>query len=209
MIDKTLKKYPLYFYKTDTKNYPRYELPRGYRIEFYKKGDERFWAELEVSLGQFDSVEEGVRAFERSFINGQDLKAEERVAFVKDELGEYVATCALWDGEYLGEKCQRLHWLAVSDKCAGKGIAKALISALLDLYNSLGYEGFIYLLTGTWYYKAIGIYRKFGFTEYCGERSLIEGMSDGEFSIQNREAIAIVNNKLNEYEGKDKNEKRN
>ena len=40
MIDKSLPKYPLYLYKKDTKQYPKYELPSGYTIEFYKKGDE-------------------------------------------------------------------------------------------------------------------------------------------------------------------------
>jgi len=135
------------------------------------------------------------------FVDGQRLLPEERVMFVKDPEGEYVATLSLWDGMFLGKLCQRLHWLAVSDKCAGKGIAKALATAALDLYNKLGYEGFIYLLTGTWYYRAIGIYRKFGFKEYDGERSLLDGMSDEEFVKKNREAIAIVNEKLNAYRG--------
>lgn len=199
MIDKSLPRYYIYLYKTDTKNYPRYELPSGYSIEFYKKGDEVEWAKLECSIGQFDSIEAGVESFKQSFVYGQTLVPEERIIFVKDDRGEYVATCALWDGEYLGKTCQRLHWLAVSDKCAGKGIAKALICAVLDLYNSLGYDGFVYLLTATWYYRAIGIYKKFGFKEYDGERSLIPGMSDEDFVRQNREAIAIVNEKINAY----------
>lgn len=199
MIDKSLPRYYIYLYKTDTKNYPRYELPSGYSIEFYKKGDEVEWAKLECSIGQFDSIEAGVESFKQSFVYGQTLVPEERIIFVKDEEGEYVATCALWDGEYLGKTCQRLHWLAVSDKCAGKGIAKALICAVLDLYNSLGYDGFVYLLTATWYYRAIGIYKKFGFKEYDGERSLIPSMSDEDFVRQNREAIAIVNEKINAY----------
>ena len=119
--------------------------------------------------------------------------------FVKDPDGEYVATCALWDGMYLGKNCQRLHWLAVSDKCVGKGIAKALVCAVLDLYNRLGYNGFIYLLTATWYYRAIGIYRKFGFKEYEGDVSLVANMSNEEFVLQNRNAIELVNQKLSAY----------
>jgi len=122
-----------------------------------------------------------------------------RMLFVKDECGEYVATLTLWTGDYLGETCQRLHWLAVSNKCAGKGIAKALICRVLDLYNELGYEGFVYLLTATWYYRAIGIYKKFGFEAYEGKRSLTANVSDEEFVRQNREAIAIINKKLAEY----------
>lgn len=204
MIDKSLPKHYVFLYKTDTKNYPKYELPEGYKIEFYKKGDEVEWAKLECSIGQFGSVEEGIESFKQSFVYGQTLNPEERMLFVKDESGEYVATLSLWDGMYLGKNCQRLHWLAVSDKCAGKGIAKALVSAVLDLYNSLGYEGFVYLLTATWYYRAIGIYYKFGFKPYDGERTLLDTMTDEQFVSENRKAIAIVNEKLGEYKSEDK-----
>ena len=211
MIDKSIPRYYVFLTKTDTKEYPKYELPSGYSIEFYKKGDELEWAKLECSLGQFENIEEGLEAFKNNFITGQNLNPEERIMFVKDGDGEYVATCALWNGDFLGKSCQRLHWLAVSDKCAGGGIAKALVSAALDLYNRLGYEGFIYLLTGTWYYRAIGIYRKFGFREYDGERSLLSNMTDAEFIEKNREALAIVNEKLSAYNSLkgEKNEKRN
>jgi len=212
MIDRSLPRYPLCLCKTDTKQYPKYELPSGYKIEFYKKGDEVHWAELECSIGQFESIEEALKSFNSEFVNGQTLIPEERMMFVKDESGDYVATCALWDGDFLGKRCQRLHWLAVSDKCTGKGIAKALVCSVLDLYNQLGYEGFVYLWTGTWYYRAIRIYKEFGFVEYDGERSFIKNMSDEEFVKQNREAIAFVNMKLSEYNNSIKaklNEKKN
>jgi hypothetical protein len=74
------------------------------------------------------------------------------------------------------------------------------VSRALDFYNQLGYEGFIYLQTGTWYYRAIGIYKKFGFKEYDGERSLVANMSDGDFVKQNREALSLVNEKLLDYD---------
>ncbi|MBE6644899.1 MAG: GNAT family N-acetyltransferase [Ruminococcaceae bacterium] len=199
MIDKSLPRYYVYMYKTDTKQYPKYELPCGYSFEFYKKGDEVRWAELECSIGQFDSMDAALQSFHNNFVKNQTLAPEQRMLFVKDECGEYVATLTLWNGDYLGETCQRLHWLAVSNKCAGKGIAKALICRVLDLYNELGYEGFVYLLTATWYYRAIGIYKKFGFEAYEGKRSLTANVSDEEFVRQNREAIAIINKKLAEY----------
>ena len=144
MIDKSLPRYQLWLFKTDTKHYPKHKLPSGYSLEFYKKGDEVHWADLELSIGQFSSFEEALKAFNKSFVNDQTLIPEQRIMFVKDENGEYVATCSLWDGDFLGKRYQRLHWLAVSDKCVGKGIAKALVCSVLDLYNQLGYEGFIY-----------------------------------------------------------------
>ena len=199
MIDKSIERYPLTLCKTDTQNYPRVDLPDGYSFVFYRAGDEKKWAEIECSIGQFESIEKGIECFKKEFLINQELVPEERMLFVKDENGEYVATAALWDGLFLGQNYQRVHWVAVSDKCAGKGIAKALLCRILDLYNELGYSGFIFLLTATWYYPAISIYRKFGFSEYCGEKSLSSKLTDEEFRVQNEKAIAIVDQKLNEY----------
>lgn len=199
MIDKSIPRYPLTLCKINTDQYPRYSLPQGYSFVFYQKGDEKKWAEIEYSLGQFESIEKGVECFGRQFLTGQELNPEERILFVKDDSGEFVATAALWNGLFLGEDHQRVHWVAVSDKCAGKGIAKALLSRILDMYNELGYSGFIYLVTATWYYPAIGIYKKFGFSEYNGERSLNDELTDEQFREQNEKAIALVDKKLREY----------
>ncbi len=199
MIDKSVEDMVLALVKTDTKNYPKYTLPEGYSFKFYEKGDEVKWAQLEVELGQFDSVEKGVEAFEKDFLIGQNLKPEDRTVFVVDEDGNYVATLSLWDGTFLGEYHQRLHWMAVSDRCAGKGIAKALMTRLLDLYNELGYKDFIFLYTGTWYYPAINIYQKFGFKFYEGERSVVVSATDENFKEYNEKAINIVKEKFKEY----------
>ena len=198
MLNKNIPHYSLVLFKTDTKNYPEYTLPEGYRFVFYKKGDEAHWAEIERSVGQFNSVEEGLRSFHASFVNGQDLVLEERMIFVVDSNGEYVATSALWNGKYLGEEKQRVHWVAVKDKCAGKGIAKAMLSFLMKLYNDLGYEDFIFLDTGTRNYAAINIYRHFGFTEYTGEKPPFGNMSDEEFKRKNEIAISMVNEKISQ-----------
>lgn len=199
MIDKSLPYFPLTLIKTDTETYPRRGLPEGFRFVFYTAGDEWHWAEIERSLGQFETLEEGVACFRREFIEGQRLRPEDRMLFVVDGEGEYVATVALWDGDFLGERRQRMHWLAVKDKVSGRGIAAAMVSRVLDLYNSLGYRGFLYLLTATWYYPAILIYRKFGYAEYRGGVSLVAGMPDAEFREKNADAIASVDAKLAEF----------
>ncbi|MBR5439882.1 MAG: GNAT family N-acetyltransferase [Clostridia bacterium] len=199
MIDKSVEDMCLAYEKFDTNNYPKYALPSGYSFSFYKKGDEVKWAELEVELGQFESVEKGVEHFTKDFLKDPILKPEDRMLFVIDPSGNYVATGTLWNFEFLGKIEQNLHWIAVSDRCAGKGIAKALITRLLDLYNELGYSNYLFLYTGTWYYPAINIYKKFGFTEYCGERSSVKGMSDSDFKEYNQKAIKIVNEKLEQY----------
>ena len=196
MIDKSIPYYPLTMIKNDTKNYPRHTLPDGYEFVFYNKGDEVRWAEIETDVGQFSCVEKGIECFMRDFVDGQNLDPRERMLFVKSSDGEYVATASLWNGKYLGKECQRIHWVAVKDKCSGKGIAKALLTRLMDLYNELGYDGFIYLLTGTRNWHAVSIYRKFGFAEYIGERSPSSRMTDAEFTEQTQKAVEIINKML-------------
>ena len=199
MIDKSIESIGVMMYKTDTNNYPKYSLPEGYYFEFYKKGDENNWAQIEMSVGQYDTKEEALSGFERSFIQDQNLILEERMLFVKDLEGNAVATASLWNGFYLGEECQRIHWVAVMDKCAGLGIAKAMLTKLMDLYNELGYYGFIYLSTGTRNFPAISIYRKFGFIDYHGEVDPRSNVKSEAYYIRNEKAFEIINSKIAEH----------
>jgi ribosomal protein S18 acetylase RimI-like enzyme len=199
MLDKSLPYTPLMMTKTDTENYPKFDLPEGYSFRFYQAGDEEKWAALECALGQFNDTDAALRCFQAEFILNQDLKPEDRMIFVLDPAGKPIATAALWDGIFLGEKKERLHWIAVSDACAGKGIAKAMISRLLALYNELGFSGFLYLHTSTHSYQAIGIYKKFGFAPYLGEKSPFANVSDEEFPKKNLAAWALVDEKHMAY----------
>lgn len=199
MLDKTLDYVPLLMTKTDTENYPRYTLPEGYRFRFYAAGDEKAWAALECSVGQFETEEAALACFSREFLENQSLRPEERMLFVLDPAGKAVATAALWDGDFLGRIEQRLHWVAVSDECAGKGIAKAMLTRLLDLYNALYEGGFLYLRTGTWNYPAIGIYKKLGFMPYLGTRSPFKDLSDEDFAKRNAAGWAAVEQKHAQY----------
>ena len=197
MIDTSIPYYPLVMHKTDADNYPKYELPEGYKFVFFQDGDEIKWSEIQTAVGSFGSVETGVRVFNDSFVNGQTLDAKERMIFVVAPNSEYIGTAALWEGDEYGKILQRIHWVAVKDGHSGKGIAKAMLSRLFDLYNELGFCGFIYLTTGTRNYPAVNIYEKFGFELYRGEKSLFKGLSDEEFVKRNTVAIELLNKMLN------------
>ena len=113
--------------------------------------------------------------------------------FVVAPDGEYVGTASLWNGLFYGEKKQRIHWVAVKDSHSGKGIAKAMLSRLMQLYCELGYSGFIYLLTGTRNWHAVTLYRKFGFREHVSDRSPSSRTSDADFAANTANAIEIIN----------------
>ncbi len=202
MLDKSVPYTPLLMIKTDTGEYPKYELPDGYSFAFYKAGDEEKWAALWCALGQFETVEAGLRLFQKEFLEGYAIRPEDRMLFAVDPQGEYVATAALWTGDFLGTEHPRVHWVAVSDACAGKGIAKALLSRVMALYNDLGYKDFLFLRTGTWNYPAIGIYKKFGFSPYLGDRSPFANIPDEGFAEKNKAAWALVDTKHKNYANK-------
>ena len=207
MLDKNVPLCFLIMYKTDTAEYPRYELPEGYTFSMYKQGDEEDWAKLEVSVGQFDTVEKGVDSFRHEFMENQNLPLEQRILFVRDPAGKAVATGALWNGEYLGKEEQRLHWIATDESCKGKGIAKAIVTRLLDLYNALGFKDFIYLITESWCYSAVNIYQKFGFKAYVGKNPVTEfDMTDEEFEKQNELGLRLVSEKIKCYRGENSKE---
>lgn len=197
MIDTSIPYIPLIMKKDDVEEYPRFALPEGYEFVFYKQGDAVKWSEIQTAVGSFGSVEIGTQVFLRDFVDGQRLDASERVIFVKDASGEYIASAALWDGDNYGSTLQRLHWIAVRDEHGGKGIAKAMVCRLIDLYHELGLTDSIYLTTGTRNYPAIRIYEKFGFALYDGEKSLFPNLSDAEFTERNKEGISLVNKMLN------------
>ena len=201
MLNKNIPNRSLIMQKTDTRTYPKYSLPEGYTFAFYRPGDEKEWVRLEMELGQFESAESGMRCFKSNFIDDQRLSPEERIVFVKNAEGEIVATGTLWDGEYLGEVKQRIHWIAVSDRCAGLGIAKAILTKLMDLYCDLGFSDFIYLWTGTRSYPAVALYRKFGFTDYHGDVNPVTNEREEGYYDYNEETIAMINS-LIEARGK-------
>ena len=202
MLDKSLELCYLIMYRENAENYPQYVLPKGYSFYMYQKGDEVKWAEIEISVGQFKSVEESIACFNIQFGN-DSLKKEERILFVKNEEGKCVATGAMWSGNFNGKTVERMHWIAVDESCKGKGIAKAIVSELLNIYNRLNSEGLIYLITESWCYSAINIYLQFGFKPYFGNNPVDElGLSDAKFIEQNERGWTMVNKKIADYNKK-------
>lgn len=200
MLDKSLPLCYVLMTKEDTEKYPKYSLPTGYSFKFYEKGDEKSWSEIEMSVGQFSTMEEGLRCFNAEFVDGHILRPEDRVFFVIDPNGKAVATGALWNGEWKGEIKERIHWIAVDESCKGKGIAKTIVTKALDLYNELGFKGFIYLVTESWCYSAVNIYERFGFKLYEGDLpSQCFGITNEEFVKQNELGIKLIRDKIQRY----------
>jgi len=197
-MDKAIPYYGIIMVKSDPWNYPDYLLPRGYIFSLYKDGDEKDWAELQVLLGQFDSFGEAEKYFVEEFMRyPNDLS--KKCVFVRDEAGKTVGTASIWRGIQFGQELHRVHWVAVHPHHQGKGIAKALISKVLDIYNALSYKHVVYLTSQTWSYKAIRIYLDFGFVPYTGEKPINWSGTPEQFRADNATAWKIIMGQIGRY----------
>ncbi len=201
MLDKSIPHIRVIMVKSDTADYPRFELPEGFVFRGYEPGFENAWAELIFETEQAETLEKAREIFTKEFLESpEDL--ERRCLFVIEESsGRIAATASLWYGDLFGEVMQRIHWVATRPEYQGKGLVKALMTRLLDIYNELGCKGFIYLTSQTWSYKALNLYSRFGFRPYLGPKPVNWKYDDpGDFEKKNEEAWKLVEMKISGYE---------
>jgi GNAT superfamily N-acetyltransferase len=138
-------------------------LPKGFSFVNYKSGDKDQWIEIEKSAEEFKTAEDGEKAWAKYF-EGKDEQLAHRMFFVENELGEKVATASAYYNIYAGDDGINgwLHWVAVHKKAQGKGLAKPLITHVLQYMKTLGYQkAVIPTQTTTW--LACRLYLDLGF----------------------------------------------
>lgn len=203
LVDRSIPHIGVIMEKTDTRAYPRHALPAGYTFAKYEPGFEAQWAALHFEVGQTDSLEEAEGIFQNDFAGREALMG--RMLFVLDQNNELAGTGCLWDGNHFGRTLQRLHFIAVSPPHQGRGIAKAIVSRLLDIYNGLGLGDYIYLTSQTWSWRALKLYMGFGFRPYKGEKpvnwrsvNLTSGhFEPWDYAEKNAEAWDMIYGKIN------------
>ncbi len=195
MLDKSMAYIGILMTNENTREYPRYDLLEGFTFDFYRKGYEEAWAKIQFDLEQTDSVDSAKQLFEDEFAIGCE-NLEKQYVFVLNGEKKVVSYGSVWSGEHFGEGFYRLHWIATAAEYQGRGIAKALLTKLLDVYNEIDNKNFIYLVSQTWSYKAINLYQKFGFTPYLGEKPISWKGSAEEFDVKNKEAWDMINRKI-------------
>lgn len=192
MLDKSIPHYGVVMVLDEINTDLVINLPDGYRFSMYKMGNEKDWAKIETSVGEFSDEQKALEGFQKEF--GKEISLmESRCIFIEDNNGEKIATTTAWYGNLFGTEQGRIHWVAVMPNQQGKGLGKALMSKALLLFNELGHNGNIYLTTQTWSYIAINMYKKFGFKPYMrGNNS----PDDKQFQ-DDQKAWSIINKKIN------------
>jgi len=192
-LDRSVPHIGVLMEKTDTAEYPRHALPKGYTFSQYKPGFGAQWAALQYGVGQTDSLGEAEAIFQKDFAGREDLAG--RMLFVFDENDSLAGTGCLWDGAHFGAARQRLHYIAVAPPHQGGGIAKAIVSRLLDIYNELGYADYIYLTSQTESWRALNMYAGFGFRPYMGAKPVNWRCED--FAQETAEAWRMIYERIN------------
>ena len=188
MLDKTVKYYHVLMHRKKGGCVPNFVLPDGYKFASFKSGDEKEWAEIEASVGEFNRAVDALVYFQKEFLPYLS-ELERRTVFIENDTGEKVATATSW-WCYTGKRRDLwLHWIAVKPGFQGLGLGKAVVSEAVRRMIDIEGERDIYLHTQTWSYKAIGIYMKCGF-EITEEEGL--GGNKNEY----KEAIPLLNKLL-------------
>ena len=144
-------------------------------------------------MGTLDRAEE---VFRKEFMSQPELLADRCLFVIDGKKNQVAAVISLWIGTLVDTPRTRLHWIATKEEYQGLGLIKAAFTYVMDLYHKLGCEGYAYLTTQTGSYKAINIYKKFGFVPYWGE---LHGEGSDFDMESHQKSWQIINGKIAEY----------
>ena len=168
MFDRSVPMIGLAMTLDSLENMPVFDLPERYGWRFYRPSDERLWADVETSAGEFTNPEDGVKAFYRYFPDEDEL--QKRMIFLTDG-GVPFATATAWFEE---DGTGRLHWVAVDEAHQGQGMSKTVVSLAMHCMRELGHKT-AYLTTQTASWVAIKVYARFGFRPFVQNEHEAEG----------------------------------
>ena len=132
----------------------------GYSIVSYRPGFEKDWAELEYSLGDFDSLEEAELYFVETYL--KDPEWLSNILFLLDKNKDVVGSCIAWWDMKGDIKVPSIHWLVVNDLYQGLGAGKYLCTAAMNIFAECSSLP-VYVHTQPWSWKAILLYCSLGF----------------------------------------------
>lgn len=189
MLDKTIPYYNVLMKREKGSPTAEAVLPEGFKFVSFKAGDEKEWAEIETSVGEFDRSVDALDYFQKNYLPFKG-ELERRCFFIENESGKKVATLTVW-WCYTGVRRDPwIHWVAVNPEYQGLGLGKALVFEGVRRLIAIEGDRYAYLHTQTWSYKAINIYRKAGFN-ITSEKGLA-GYENDEYE----KAMALLQNYL-------------
>ncbi|HHV98971.1 MAG TPA: GNAT family N-acetyltransferase [Clostridiaceae bacterium] len=187
MLDKSIQFYRVLMKRDKGTPLVESRLPDSFAFSLFKSGDEKDWAEIETSVGEFDRAVDALVYFQKNYLPYLS-ELERRCIFIEDDKGKKIGTLTIW-WNYTGVRRDPwIHWVAVRPEYQGLGLGKALVFEGLRRLIEIEGDRDVYLATQTWSYKAINIYIKSGF-KITDERGLA-GFENNEYD----KAIELLKN---------------
>jgi ribosomal protein S18 acetylase RimI-like enzyme len=159
-VEKRLERIDLYMYRPDFVGLPETVLSDGYSIRHYREGDRETVAEIEVNVGEFATVEQGIEEFDQEF--GAHLsEMPARCLILEAEGIGPIGTITAWWGDFRGETIGRITWVAIKEEFQCRALSKPLLAAAMNLLAQHHSSAYLHTLTRNW--RGIGLYQSFGF----------------------------------------------
>jgi GNAT superfamily N-acetyltransferase len=150
----------IFMVRKNLDNIPKYDIPSPFTIRNYVKGDEENWFRIYKAADHYNKI---YSAMFKEYFGADEQKLGKRQFYLCNEAGEAIATATSWYNEnYHGENIGRIHWVAVHPDYQGRGLAKPLLSCVLERLKELGHEK-CYLRTLSIRTPAICLYQSYGF----------------------------------------------
>jgi ribosomal protein S18 acetylase RimI-like enzyme len=149
--------------RDDMEHVPFSPCPPDYALRTYRLGDERRWAAIEVSAGEFPDQDRALQRFDTEFAPFPG-DMESRCFILADSRGNAIGTATAWRGHFAGEERGRVHWVGIVPAYQGRGLSRPLLGTVMARLAQD--HGTAYLTTRTTNYRAINLYLSFGFAPY-------------------------------------------
>ena len=162
---------------------PEAVLPDGFSFRFFEPSDEKHWASIETSAGEFPSEEEALTFFNAAFMPYVE-QLKKRCFFILNSEGVPIAnSSAMFAESELGyQPC--VHWVAVRPEYQGMGLGKLITIKTLNIFRDLDPGKPVWLHTQTWSWPAIRLYHKLGFNIVKDEPLANNNTIDGVTTIR-------------------------
>ncbi len=156
----------VWMHQPDLSNALVVALPDGYHMRFYRDGDVQTW--LNIQRAADPDAPLSAETFHNHMPD--ETKLPHRVLFMVDPAGKDIGSITAWDDDQLmGREMGLVHWVAIIPEAQGKGLAKPLLSTVIEMFKSLNYTE-AWLETNTKRIPAINLYLSFGFKPYQREQ---------------------------------------
>ncbi len=141
------------------------KLPDGFYIRHPREDEIDLWCYF-----PFDSKEEQLKNYDYMLdyfnkVYDKDLFLKTCLFVCEEKTDKPVCTCFIWKSY---DKINTIHWFKTLKEYEGKGIGRALLSAIMSSLDDKDFP--IYLHTQPSSFRAIGMYSSFGFKIVTNEK---------------------------------------